>query len=182
MENDNYYFLHMYMYNNNQYGGGLCSICNAPGVNKSTCPLNPNSINPKPIKPIKPIKQIKQIKQITSVVNVKVKYIRPQFQNLKEWTQDPNNVYIGRPGIVFIDKERFPKKGSIWANPFKVSVKLTRKDSLEKYEIYIREKIETEAVYKELLQLNGKNLGCWCKPEECHGDILLKILKEALDK
>jgi hypothetical protein len=27
----------------------------------------------------------------------------------------------------------------------------------------------------------GKNLGCWCKPEKCHGDILIKIIEELND-
>jgi hypothetical protein len=26
--------------------------------------------------------------------------------------------------------------------------------------------------------LRGKVLGCWCKPENCHGDVILKLLKE----
>ena len=34
------------------------------------------------------------------VVNVKVKYIRPKYQNLSEWINDPNNEYIGRASIV----------------------------------------------------------------------------------
>ena len=33
---------------------------------------------------------------ITKVVNCKVQYIRPEFKNLKEWINSPNNVYIGR--------------------------------------------------------------------------------------
>ena len=57
----------------------------------------------------------------TTVVNVKVENIRPEYQNLKEWMNDENNVYIGRGGIVFIDGERFPKQNSEWANPFKIS-------------------------------------------------------------
>lgn len=56
----------------------------------------------------------------TSVSNVKVQYIRPKYKNLKEWMDDPTNEYIGRAGAVFIDGKRFPKKASIWANPFKV--------------------------------------------------------------
>lgn len=30
----------------NQRGGGKCSLCKAPGTNKSTCPLNPKAKNP----------------------------------------------------------------------------------------------------------------------------------------
>ena len=28
------------------------------------------------------------------------------------------------------------------------------------------------------MELEGKELGCWCKPSPCHGDILIKLLKE----
>ena len=48
--------------------------------------------------------------KITTCVNVKVKYIRPFYNNLKEWMEDENNVYIGRKGVVFIDGKRFRKK------------------------------------------------------------------------
>ena len=53
-----------------------------------------------------------------SVVNCKVKYIRPEYTNLKIWMEDGNNIYIGRAGVVFIDKQRFPKSASKFANPF----------------------------------------------------------------
>lgn len=48
----------------------------------------------------------------TIVVNVKVKYIRPKYHNLKMWMDD-DNVYIGRKGVVFVDGQRFPKDSSI---------------------------------------------------------------------
>ena len=31
---------------------------------------------------------------------------------------------------------------------------------------------------KELKKLKGKNLGCWCKPNKCHGDRLLELIEE----
>ena len=44
------------------------------------------------------------------VVNVKVNYIRAfGFENLEEWMQDPNNEYIGRRGVIFVDRKRFPR-------------------------------------------------------------------------
>lgn len=114
------------------------------------------------------------------VVNVKVAYIRPKYNTLKDWMDDPNNVYIGRAGIVFVDGVRFPKSASIFANPFKIG-KLTRDEVLIEYERYIRQKLLEDAHYaEELLKLRGKHLGCWCKPEPCHGDILIKILNERL--
>lgn len=35
---------------------------------------------------------------------------------------------------------------------------------------------------EQLLELEGKNLGCWCKPEACHGDILVKLIDEYKSK
>ena len=68
-----------------------------------------------------------------SVVNVKVGHIRPEYDNLKEWMEDPKNVYVGRKGIVFITmedgkKERFPKNDSVFCNPFKVGKDGTLED------------------------------------------------------
>lgn len=112
-----------------------------------------------------------------SVVNVRVKNIRPQYHNLKEWMDDPDNVYIGRRGIVFIDASRFPPSNSIFANPFKVGKDGTLEEVLEKYRKYIWDKIHSGEIRNEDLDnLRGKNLGCWCKPKKCHGDILLDIL------
>ena len=112
------------------------------------------------------------------VVNVKVKHIRPKYANLKEWMDDPDNIYIGRAGIVFIDKVRFHKTGSVWQNPFKVGQDGDRSTVIEKYETYIRDKIERENLRGELLDLKGKRLGCWCAPEGCHGDLLVKLIDE----
>ena len=78
----------------------------------------------------------------SKVVNVRVSFIRPKYTNLEEWMNDKNNVYIGRKGIVFINKERFPKNDSIWANPFKISGDDTRETVIAKYEKYIRNKIQ----------------------------------------
>jgi hypothetical protein len=114
----------------------------------------------------------------TSVVNVKVANIRPAYTNIKEWMNDEKNVYIGRGGIVFVDGVRFPKGASIWANPFKVGKEYTREVSIRHYEDYIREKLERDNTWYLLENLRGKCLGCWCKPEACHGDVLLKLLEE----
>ncbi len=117
----------------------------------------------------------------TRIANVKVACIRPQYQNLKEWMADPNNVYIGRRGIVFIDGVRFPPQDSIFANPFKVGRDGTRQEVIDKYRDYIVAKIENgEIPPEEIENLRGKTLGCWCyttgEEGECHGDVLAEIL------
>jgi hypothetical protein len=114
------------------------------------------------------------------VVNCKVAYIRPDYANLKEWCEDPNNFYIGRKGIVFIDGERYPKKDSIFANPFKVSATNNRESVVQMYKEFILEKINNDHKVRDLLiylRDNDMNLGCWCHPELCHGDILIEIAK-----
>jgi hypothetical protein len=97
---------------------------------------------------------------------------------LKEWIDDDNNVYIGRGGILFIDGERYPKVNSPFANPFKLGIDGTRDEVIQKYKAYITDKLEkSPALYSELLTMKGKNLGCWCNPEPCHGNVLLELLK-----
>lgn len=74
------------------------------------------------------------------------------------------DVYIGR--------------GSIWGNPFTVE-KYGRDGCIDKYEHYIRDKLRNNPeLRQELQKLEGKVLGCFCKPKRCHGDILVKILEE----
>ena len=117
-----------------------------------------------------------------SVVNVKVANIRKEgYRDLQTWMSNENNIYIGRAGIVFIDKQRFPKEASPWANPFKVGEgkgKHTREEAVKLYEGFVRDRIKDPKWKEELLKLKGKNLGCWCSPEPCHGDVLMKIIEE----
>ena len=111
------------------------------------------------------------------VVNVKVANLRPMYNDLKDWMNDANNEYIGRARIVFINGTRFPQSASIWANPFKVGKDGTREDIIIKYETYIKQKLENSSeLTSALKELKNKNLGCWCKPEACHGDVLSKLI------
>jgi len=113
------------------------------------------------------------------VVNVKVNYIRAfGFDNLKEWMEDADNEYIGRRGVIFVERKRFPEVSSKWANPFKLVPGKTGDQVMEEYENYIRKKIIEDNLIEELLDLEGKNLGCWCAPNRCHGDVLLKLIEE----
>jgi len=117
-----------------------------------------------------------------SIINCKVKYIRPEYNNLKEWMNDNENIYIGRAGVVFIDNQRFPLKSSNFANPYKIGKDGNREKIIIKYKKYIINKLkDDDNLQKELLELRGKKLGCWCYPEICHGNILLELIKN-IDK
>ena len=112
-----------------------------------------------------------------SVVNCSVKYIRPKYNNLKEWMEDDNNIYVGRANVVFINKERYPKISSKFYNPFKIGKDGTREEVINKYKHYIIDKLDNDILLqKELIEMKDKNIGCWCYPEICHGNILLELI------
>jgi hypothetical protein len=112
-----------------------------------------------------------------SIVNCKVQNIRPNYNNLEEWMNDTNNIYIARAGVVFINDKRFPIQSSKFANPYKIGKDGSREEVIAKYKKYITEKLENDdLLISELLSLKGKNLGCWCYPEMCHGNILLELI------
>lgn len=117
------------------------------------------------------LKKDESSNQTPKVVNVKVAYIRPKYKDVHEWMRDPNNVYIGR--TMFVNGIRFPS--SIWANKHKITEKVSRDEVLKLYEKDIRANKE---LMSKISTLNGKNLGCWCKPEPCHGDVLVKLYNE----
>lgn len=119
-------------------------------------------------------------KNKTQVVNVSVGKIRPDYNNLSEWMKNKDeHVYIGRKGVIFINGVRFPLYDSIWANPYKINEKQSREEVLKLYSKYIQEKLESNNnLVTELLKLRGKKLGCWCKPECCHGDVLVELIKK----
>ena len=67
------------------------------------------------------------------------------------------DIYIGRAGR---------GKDGKWGNPFTDG---TKEQNIAKYEHYLLDSPELMADLPELL---NKRLGCFCKPEACHGDIL----------
>ncbi len=114
-----------------------------------------------------------------SVVNCKVAYLRPKYNNLKEWVGDSQNVYVGRAGVVFVEKVRFPKEASPFCNPFKVGKDGTREEVIQKFRGYMEARLKDNPdLVKELVALKGKNLGCWCAPEPCHADVLMELIQK----
>jgi len=90
---------------------------------------------------------------ITRVVNVR--------------SDEPYDVYIGRthPGSGL--------EQSDWHNPFKIGVDGTREEVIEKFENYLTQ--DREDLMARLPELRGKTLACWCKPSDCHGDVLARL-------
>lgn len=63
---------------------------------------------------------------------------------------------------------------SKWANPFPVK-QFGREECIRRYEEWIKTQPE---LMEALPELEGKVLGCWCKPDACHGDVLVKLISE----
>lgn len=90
---------------------------------------------------------------LTTVVNLKT---------------DPYDVYIGR--------------GSLFGNPFRITETDTRRMVIANYEAYFLGKIKDDEWFrKQVVALRGKRLGCYCAPLRCHGDVIVKWLKEHND-
>jgi len=71
------------------------------------------------------------------------------------------DVYIGRP--------------SIWGNPFKIGIHGNRQEVIEKYEEHIR---SSPLLMAGLEHLQSRTLGCWCPPKHCHGEVIIKLIRE----
>lgn len=114
-----------------------------------------------------------EVDPTTTVVNVRVKHLRPEYNSLEEWLgANPKHVYIGRGMGAWV---RGAEQGSPWANPFSAK-KYGREECIKQYRKYI---LESPQLLRQLETLRGCVLGCWCKPEACHGDVLVELLEEA---
>ena len=61
-----------------------------------------------------------------------------------------------------------------WGNRFK-SKEFGRKKSIAMYKEWI---LTNKSLLNCLPELKGKRLGCHCKPEICHGDVLVELVKQ----
>lgn len=66
-----------------------------------------------------------------------------------------NAIYIGR--------------SSKWGNPFRIGVHGTRRGVLARYEKWL---LDQDQLLRDLDELRGKTLVCYCAPKKCHGDLL----------
>lgn len=74
----------------------------------------------------------------------------------------------GKPGDVRIDRT------TKWGNPFVMNHENERVDVIIKYEEHF-----IENLLKDIGELSdAKRLGCWCKPKQCHGDVIKRYLED----
>lgn len=103
----------------------------------------------------KPLRIIKIL--ITRVINIK---IETEYQAEKS-TQSYE--YIGR--------------GSYWGNPYSMYEEGDgREEVIQKYKYDFDFEKFPKKEKSEVYKLAGKRLGCFCKPQACHGDVLADFL------
>jgi hypothetical protein len=92
----------------------------------------------------------------TTVVNV--------YHLADGWQEDPQYVYIGRPG---------KGKDGPFGNPIRLLPGNARGTTIAKYRTYLLKRLYNEPDFMaQVMDLYGKTLVCFCKPQTCHGDIL----------
>lgn len=106
---------------------------------------------------------------ITRVINIKIE------KNYQSHKSTSTYEYIGR--------------GSYWGNPYSIYEVEDLEDNESPRENVIR-KFKYDFEYNCLLnrdinqvhKLAGKRLGCFCKPESCHGDVIANFLNSLDDE
>lgn len=110
--------------------------------------------------------------------------VRPSGNGDEEKEKAPDPALLKYPVGSYVDKRSkiihlFIIKKSKWYNPFKVTRKVdSRGKVVEQYETYLRENKELMNELEALKEYT--EIGCWCTPNACHGDVLLKVYKETV--
>ena len=100
------------------------------------------------------------------------------YKSFAQWYDGENNIYIGKNAAKYTQRSVCDSK---WTNPFMcVDWSVSKEewvleDLVKCYENYVR---KNPQLMNSLHELEGKQLGCWCKPGPCHGDVLVKLYKE----
>jgi hypothetical protein len=75
--------------------------------------------------------------------------------------------YIGRPSPL--------------GNPFPLDDPTdddARRNVIEQYAEWFAGRVDDPAFRAEVEKVRGKDLGCWCAPRPCHGDVILSWLEQ----
>ncbi len=93
--------------------------------------------------------------------------VRIQRKRTKGWKMPENTVYVGRK--------------TKWGNPFRVGTSTplhcnSADEAVTEYRVWITESPNGKRLRRDINELRGKNLACWCPLDQpCHADVLLEI-------
>ena len=97
------------------------------------------------------LRQLERLGRMTTVVHIN--------------NHDGYDVYIGRP--------------SKWGNPFRLAdYGNDRHLVVRMFEQWLRRPAQQSLIEAAVKELDGKRLGCYCRPAQCHGDIWVKLIEE----
>ena len=93
-------------------------------------------------------------------------HFMPRVLNYKREDLLPGAVYIGPP-IPGLPRSK-------WRNPYKIGRDGTLEEVTAKFERHLYD----SGLINQIHELRGRDLVCWCAPEPCHGDVLLRLANE----
>jgi len=90
---------------------------------------------------------------------------------------------VPRARVVHCKREEFDfyigrGEGSKFGNPFKIGVHGDRDEVIAMFRQWAPKQ---PALMKDIHNLHGQTLGCWCAPNACHGHVLADLAQEAFD-
>ena len=68
-------------------------------------------------------------------------------------------------------------RGSPFGNYYVIGRDGTRADVIEKYRVWFNKRLTDPEFRDKVLSLKGKRLGCYCKPLNCHLDVIIEFLE-----
>lgn len=79
------------------------------------------------------------------------------------------DVYIGRAGN---------GKDGYFGNPFRLGAHESRGSTIDRYRAWFLERVDRDPEFRaRVMALKGKRLGCFCKPQACHGDVIAEWIE-----
>ncbi len=87
-----------------------------------------------------------------------------------------------KTNIVHCKKDKFDvliDRTTKWGNIFSIGKDGTREEVIQKYTEWIKTQSH---LMESLYELKDKVLGCWCSPQACHGDVLVKLVGELVEE
>lgn len=98
----------------------------------------------------------------------------PKLVNIRGTKNDPQHtLYIGRK----LTMGGWNLCESKWHNPFPAKGNVSK--SVNLFEQYL---LDNKELLKQLPELTGEILGCWCVPNSCHGEVIIKLYLERVLK
>jgi hypothetical protein len=86
--------------------------------------------------------------------------VRIQLKRLSGWRLPANTVKVDR--------------STGYGNPYRIGPGLDREKAVAAFAAHLERRLESEPEFLE--PLKGKNLACWCRPDDlCHADVLLEF-------